>query len=106
MFRFQSFYMYGIIGTAVLVGFISIQFIKRLNIKSLDGEKIVIIPKTLNKGTFLGGIIFGLGWAVTGACPGPLFTLIGNGFTVIGITLISAIAGTWTYGLIRQKLPH
>ncbi|MGK7394112.1 MAG: DUF6691 family protein [Candidatus Cyclobacteriaceae bacterium M3_2C_046] len=106
MFRFQSFYMYGVIGTAILVGFISIQLIKRYQVKAFSGQLIAIPPKELNKGTLLGGIIFGLGWAVTGACPGPIFALIGNGFSVISLTLISAIAGTWVYGFLKNKLPH
>ncbi|MBX9851571.1 MAG: YeeE/YedE family protein [Cytophagaceae bacterium] len=106
MFRFQSFHMYGVIGTAVIVGIISIQLIKRFKLKSIEGEAIVIPDKKFHKGQIIGGLLFGLGWAVTGACPGPLFAQIGAGFSVVLITLLSAIFGTWVYGLIREKLPH
>jgi uncharacterized protein len=106
MFRFQSFHMYGVIGTAVVVGLISVQIIKRFGIKSLDNEVITVNPKTFNKGTIYGSILFGFGWAITGACPGPLFAEIGSGYWAIGVTLLSAIAGTWFYGYIRHKLPH
>ena len=106
MFRFESFHMYGIIGMAILVGFISVQLITRFNIKSIGGESIELKPKKLHKGSLFGGIIFGLGWAATGACPGPLFALIGNGFTVIIVPLVSAVMGTWFYGRMREKLPH
>ena len=106
MFRLTSFHMYGVIGTAVVVGMISIQIIKRLNIKTLSGEKISIAPKSFQKGQIYGGLIFGFGWAITGACPGPLFAQIGSGFGVITITLLSAIFGTWVYGYFRNKLPN
>jgi uncharacterized membrane protein YedE/YeeE len=106
MFRLQSFHMYGVIGTAVVVGIISVQIIKRFKIKSFSGETIQIPPKTFNKGQIYGGLIFGLGWAITGACPGPLFAQIGSGFLAVGVTLISAIAGTWLYGAFKPKLPH
>jgi len=106
MFNLQSFFMYGVIGCAVVVGLISVQLIKKFNIKTLQGEKIEIQPKTFNKGQIYGGLLFGFGWAITGACPGPLFAQIGTGATVIIITLLSAIAGTWFYGLIKDKLPH
>lgn len=106
MFRFQSIHMYGVIGMAVLVGMLSIQAIRKFGIKTIDGEPIVVQPKPFHKGTFIGGAIFGLGWAITGACPGPLFALVGNGFSVIIVALVSAIAGTWTYGLIKNRLPH
>ena len=106
MFRLQSFHMYGVIGTAVVVGLISIQLIKRFNIKTLSGEKVVIPDKTFHKGQIYGGLIFGLGWAITGACPGPLFAQIGSGFLAITVTFISAIAGTWLYGALKNKLPH
>lgn len=106
MFRFQSFHMFGVIGSAVAVGLISVLIIKKFNIKTIDGEKITITPKTFNKGQIYGGILFGIGWAITGACPGPLFAQIGTGATVVIITLLSAIAGTWFYGYIREKLPH
>jgi uncharacterized membrane protein YedE/YeeE len=106
MFRLQSFHMYGVIGSAVMVGMISVLLIRKFNIKTVHGEEIVTHPKKFNKGNIYGALIFGLGWAVTGACPGPLFAQIGSGVSVIVITLLSAIAGTWVYGLIREKLPH
>ncbi len=106
MFRLASFHMYGVIGTAVVVGAISIFMIKKFNIKTIEGEKVVFHPKTFNKGQIFGGIIFGLGWAITGACPGPLFAQIGSGFLAIIVTLLSAIAGTWVYGKFRDQLPH
>ena len=106
MFRLQSFHMYGIIGSAVVVGAISVWLIKRFNIKTIFGEQVIFHPKTFNKGQIFGGLIFGLGWAVTGACPGPLFAQVGTGATVILVTLLSAIAGTWVYGYFREKFPH
>jgi uncharacterized protein len=106
MFRLQSFHMYGVIGSAVIVGMISVLLIKRYNAKSMEGEKIKLEDKKFNKGQIYGGLIFGLGWAVTGACPGPLFAQIGTGATVIIVTLLSAIAGTWVYGKFRGRLPH
>ena len=106
MFRLQSFHMFGVIGSAVVTGIISVLLIKKFNIKTTKGEKIELPVKKFNKGQIYGGLIFGFGWAITGACPGPLFAQIGSGFSVIIITLLSAIAGTWTYGLIREKLPH
>ncbi len=106
MFRMQSFHMYGVIGTAVVVGMISVQIIKRFKIKTISGELISIPDKPFNKGQIYGGVIFGLGWAITGACPGPLFAQIGAGFSVVFVTLISAIAGTWVYGYVQDKLPH
>lgn len=106
MFRFESFHMYGIIGSAVLVGLISIQLIKLLKLKALNGETISLAPKTFDKGKIFGALLFGIGWALTGACPGPLFAQIGAGFPAVLITLLSAILGTWVYGLIRRRLPH
>lgn len=106
MFRLQSFHMYGVMGSAVVVGVISVWLIRKYNIKTIHGEPIVITPKKFNKGNIYGGLLFGFGWAITGACPGPLFALIGNGATVIIITLLSAIAGTWVYGRVRDVLPH
>lgn len=106
MFRFQSFHMYGIIGSAVITGMLSVLIIKKWNIKTIYGEPIRIAPKEFNKGQIYGGLLFGFGWAITGACPGPLFAQIGTGATVIIITLLSAIAGTWVYGKLREKLPH
>jgi uncharacterized membrane protein YedE/YeeE len=106
MFRLQSFFMYGVIGSAVAVGALSVFLIKKFNIKTLSGEKIVFHNKEFNKGNVIGGLIFGFGWAITGACPGPLFAQIGSGATVIAITFLSAVAGTWVYGILRDKLPH
>ncbi|UPQ76865.1 DUF6691 family protein [Chryseobacterium nepalense] len=106
MFRLQSFHMYGIIGSAVVTAMISVFIIKKLNIKTIYGEKISIAPKKFNKGQIYGGLIFGFGWAITGACPGPLFAQIGTGTLAIVVTLISAIFGTWVYGYFREKLPH
>ena len=106
MFRLESFHMYGVIGSAVVTGMISILVIKKFNVKSIYGEKIRLYPKKFNKGQVYGGLLFGLGWALTGACPGPLFALIGSGALVIVVVLLSAIAGTWVYGKLRDKLPH
>lgn len=106
MFRLESFHMYGVIGSAVVTGIISVQIIKRFNIKTLSGEKIELPQKKFNKGQIYGGLIFGFGWALTGACPGPMYALIGSGVLVIFVMLLSAIAGTWVYGLIKEKLPH
>lgn len=106
MFRLQSFHMFGVIGTAVVVAMISVQLIKRFNIKTIYGEEVEFHPKKFNKGQIIGGLLFGFGWALTGACPGPLFAQIGAGFLVVSVTLLSAIAGTWVYGLFREKLPH
>jgi len=106
MFRLQSFHMYGVIGSAVEVDALSVFFIKRFNIKTIYGEKILFEQKPFNIGQIIGGLLFGFGWAITGACPGPLFAQIGTGVSVTIVTLLSAIAGTWFYGLIRNKLPH
>jgi len=106
MFRLQSFFMYGVIGTAVVVGMVSVWLIKKFKIKTFSGEPITFEDKKFNKGQIYGGLIFGIGWAITGACPGPLFAQIGSGFIVVTITLLSAIAGTWVYGYFREKLPH
>ncbi|QNL49686.1 YeeE/YedE family protein [Olivibacter sp. SDN3] len=106
MFRLQSFHMYGIIGSAIIVGVFSIWLIKKFNIKTIYGEPIKLYPKKFNKGQIYGGLLFGIGWAITGACPGPLFAQIGTGVTVVSITLLSAIAGTWCYGFLKDRLPH
>jgi uncharacterized membrane protein YedE/YeeE len=106
MFRFQSFYMYGVIGSAVIVGIISVFIIKRFQLKSIDGEIVSFPTKHFHKGQIFGGLLFGFGWAMTGACPGPLFAQIGAGFTVVIVGLLSAIAGTWVYGSLQNKLPH
>ena len=108
MFRFQSFHMYGIIASAIATAALSLQLIKRLGVRVADGTTIVVPPKVMGSGTryWLGGTLFGLGWALSGACPGPLFALLGNGVWVIGVTILSAIVGTWTYGALRPRLPH
>ncbi len=108
MFRFQSFHMYGIIGSAVVVAAISVFLIKRRHARTIGGESITIAPKELGKGYryWIGGTIFGLGWALTGACPGPIFALIGNGVLVMLVALAAALAGTWTYSYLRPRLPH
>jgi uncharacterized membrane protein YedE/YeeE len=98
--------MYGVIGSAVVVGISSVYLIKRFQIRSVDGEKISFPIKKFHKGQIFGGLIFGFGWAMTGACPGPLFAQIGAGFPVVIIGLLSAIAGTWVYGSIQHKLLH
>ena len=106
MFRLLSFHMYGIIGSAIMTGMISIFLIKKFRIKTINKEEIAIRPKKFQKGYVYGGLMFGFGWAITGACPGPLFAQIGSGATVVIITLLSAIAGTWTYGFFKERLPH
>jgi hypothetical protein len=106
MFRLQSFHMYCVIGSAVLVGAISVFIIKKFRIKTIYGEDIQFEEKKFNVGQIYGGLLFGLGWAITGACPGPLFAQIGTGISVTIVTLVSAIAGTWIYGLVRNKIPH
>ncbi|MCV9930638.1 YeeE/YedE family protein [Flavobacterium sp. LS1R49] len=106
MFRLQSFFMYGVIGSAVAVGMLSVFLIKKFKLKTIQGEEIKIEPKTFSKGQIYGGLLFGFGWAITGACPGPLFAQIGTGVTVIAVTLVSAILGTWVYGYFKDNLPH
>lgn len=106
MFRLQSFHMYGVIGSAVIVGIISVWIIRRYNIKTITGEAITLPPRKFSKGNIYGGLLFGFGWALTGACPGPLFAQIGTGALAVLVTLLSAIAGTWVYGYVREKLPH
>jgi|TARA_B100001063_G_C16673156_1_gene507544 uncharacterized membrane protein YedE/YeeE len=107
MFQFQSFHMYGIIGSALFLGVIGVQIIKRKNLKSFFGQRITFIPKEKSFSRYMyGGIIFGLGWALAGACPGPIFTLIGAGFLPILIVFAGSLLGTFIYGLLRKKLPH
>jgi uncharacterized protein len=106
MFRFESFHMYGVIGTAVVVGAFGVLLIKKLNLKSLSGQDIIIEKRPFTKGTVIGGLLFGLGWAITGACPGPIFALIGAGYPPFIVVLLSALAGTWVYGSLKSKLPH
>ena len=108
MFRFDAFHMYGIIGTAVLTAAISLLTIKRLGVRGPDGEPLGFTPKVLGTGAryLAGGTVFGLGWALTGACPGPLVALIGAGTPVMLVAFLSALGGTWTYGRLRPQLPH
>lgn len=106
MFRFQAFQMYGIIGSAVVIGIISVFLIKKYNIKTIKGEEIKIEPKKFSIGNIVGGLMFGLGWAMTGACPGPLYALVGSGLLIIAVVLLSAVFGTWVYGCLRNKFPH
>jgi len=107
MFRFQAFHMYGIIGSALVVGVLMVQFIKRSRLKNLQGEIIQFNNKQFSIWRYLlGGTIFGLGWALTGACPGPLYTLLGNGFSIFIVVIASALLGTFVYGLLRDRLPH
>ena len=106
MFRFDSFHMYGVIGSAIVVGALSMLLIKTIGVRSMQGEPVVIETKKLGKGTAIGGIIFGIGWALTGACPGPLYALAGCGYPAFLIALLCAIGGTLVYGLVRDRLPR
>jgi len=107
MFKFESFHMYGIIGSALFIGVLVVQYIKRFKVKSFYGESIQFKPKAKGFSRYMfGGIIFGLGWALAGACPGPMFTLVGAGYLPILIVIISALIGTFVYGLVKDKLPH
>lgn len=107
MFRFESFHMYGIIGSAVLIGVLGVLFIKKNKSKTIYGEQIVFHPKDISVTRYLiGGIIFGLGWALVGACPGPMFVLLGAGYYPLLIVIFGALIGTFIYGLLRDRLPH
>jgi len=108
MFRFQAFHMYGIIGSAVVIGAMAIQVLKRTDARTIRGERIVIKDKPFNKGLnqILGGIIFGLGWGLLGACPGPIYALIGAGILPVAVGLLAAMAGAWAYGQFKPSLPH
>ena len=107
MFQFDSFHMYGIIMTAIVTGVIGIQIIKRFKLKDINGTPIYVQEK--EKGTFrywIGGLFFGFGWALVGACPGPIFILLGSGFTTVIIVFFGALFGTFIYGVIKEYLPH
>ncbi len=107
MFQFASFHMYGIIGSALFISVLAVQFIKRKKIKDVTGNPIVFQDKKKGIVRYVaGGIIFGLGWALGGACPGPMFVLLGAGFFPIVVAIIGALLGTWIYGLVQNKLPH
>jgi hypothetical protein len=108
MFRFQAFHMYGIIGSAVVVAGSAVAIVRRRGMRSLGGEAVdrVTGEERWDVRHAAGGTVFGLGWALTGACPGPLFALVGSGVIVMGVALIAALAGTWTYGALRPRLPH
>ncbi len=107
MFHFDAFHMYGIIGSALVLGVLSVQLIKRYNIKSFHGEEIRFQDKNRSFSRYMyGGIIFGLGWGLAGACPGPMYTLVGAGYLPILVVIFAALLGTYLYGLLRDKLPH
>lgn len=108
MFRFHSFHMYGLLMSGVITAALSLKVIRSLNIKTIDGKEIVVEPKDMKpwRAYLLGGTCFGVGWALTGACPGPLYTLVGTGLTVMIVPLFFAFVGAWTYGYLKPKLPH
>jgi uncharacterized membrane protein YedE/YeeE len=106
MFHFDSFHMYGVIGSAVIVGGLAMFLLRKFHLKSVSGVPIIIEPKVLEKGTVIGGLLFGIGWAFTGACPGPLYALVGSGYPAFVLALLSAIGGALVYGLLQHKLPH
>lgn len=106
MFRLQSFHMYGTIGAAIVMGIISVWLIKKFKVKTIYGEPIQLNPRQFNKGQVYGGLLFGAGWALTGACPGPLYALLGTGATIMLVVIGSAVIGTWVYGRFRNNLPH
>lgn len=107
MFEFGSFHMYGIIGSALVLGIIGIQIIKRFNIKAINGNEMNLKPKNKSVARYaIGGTLFGLGWALAGACPGPMYVLAGAGYLSILIVIAGALLGTFIYGIIKHKLPH
>jgi hypothetical protein len=108
MFRFEAFHMYGIIASAIAVAAVSLAILDRTSVRAIDGAPISLEKKQLGSGAryILGGTIFGVGWAFTGACPGPLFALLGSGISVMIVPIAAALAGTWTYGYVRERLPH
>lgn len=107
MFQFKSFHMYGLMGTAVVIGIIGVQLIKHKKAKDFSGQPISIADKDLSIARYLiGGTLFGLGWALAGACPGPMFVLIGTGFVSVLVLIFGALLGTFAYGALRSKLPH
>lgn len=107
MFKFQSFHMFGIIGSALILGILMTYSIKRFNIKSFFNNSIHFLDKEKSFFRYIiGGVLFGLGWALAGACPGPMYTLIGSGYLSMIIVVLAALMGTYVYGLIKDKLPH
>lgn len=107
MFRFKSFHMYGIIGTALVLGVIAVYFIKKLKIKDVSGQAITLQTKEMSWRKYLiGGSVFGLGWALTGSCPGPMFVNIGYGYLSMLVVVLGALVGTYLYGILKNKLPH
>jgi uncharacterized protein len=106
MFRFQSFHMYGVIGSGIMVATIGKLFLRRSKIKTSTGNEIVAGQKKYHKGLIIGGVLFGIGWGLTGVCPGPLYALMGKGLYPLIILFISALAGTWVYSFFRERLPH
>jgi len=107
MFRFESFHMYGIIGTAVILATLMTFYMKKIGAQNVNGSEITFEPKNMSIPRYLfGGIIFGLGWAMTGACPGPMFTLVGHGVWPIILVIASSVLGTYVYGVVRDRLPH
>ncbi len=108
MFRFQGFHMFGVFATALPTAIVTVQLLKRRQARTISGAPIVVAGKDLGSGTryIAGGILFGIGWALTGACPGPLFALLGSGVPTMSAAIVAALAGTWTYGALRPRLPH
>jgi len=107
MFHFQSFHMYGIILSAIALGIVVVQLIKRRHLRSIEGAEIQFQDKNRNWPRYIiGGFIFGLGWALAGVCPGPMFILLGSGYTVFVVFLLAAMTGTFVYGVVRNRLPH
>lgn len=106
MFRLQQFHMFGVIGSAIVVAMISLRILKRLGVRASNGEAISIPIKQPNKGQVIGGVLFGLGWAATGACPGPLYAQLGAGASIVAVTWVAALAGAWLYALLQTRLPH
>ncbi len=106
MFHFQAFHMYGVMGSAIAVGMLGIWLIKRNGVKTISGDPILLEEKKFSKGNVIGGLLFGMGWALTGACPGPLYALVGSGIVAIGVVILSAVLGVFVYGVIRDRLPH
>lgn len=106
MFHFQSFHMFGVIGSAVLVAMVSVRLLRRLGVRAIDGAPITIPNKSRDRGQIIGGVLFGAGWALTGACPGPMYALLGAIGWPAAVMLMGGLAGAWVYGQLRERLPH